>query len=55
MEEGEEQASIPSKKAKVMVNSTTTESPSPSGVRNKLAVDEKNRENLDSFMVRLFF
>ena len=53
MEEGEEQASIPSKKAKVMANSTTSESPTPAGLRNKLTVDEKNRDNSDSLMVRL--
>ena len=55
MEEGEEQVSIPSKKPKLMDNNNTRESPSPAGLKNKLTDDEKNRNNLDSLMVRLFF
>lgn len=53
MEEGEESPGNLSKKVKVPANNTSGESPSVTGVGNKVADDEKAKNTSDSLMVRL--
>ena len=53
MEEGEESPGNLSKKVKVLANNTSGESPSVTGVGNKVANDEKAKNTSDSLMVRL--